>query len=173
ATMVQLVIKPDIVHVVSYSEANHAAFPEDIIESCKIVDQVINRFYSSEINLIDNRIQERKEELIKQAKWIINFIPFLAKDKEQLKDPYINSNVLNRVVKYGIFDAPHLKNNKYALGKIKTKIINGACYSWDDLRQKRYGEIQRIKDIIFNHPDIRRSHSINRIEEYILEEMQK
>ncbi|MFW9784043.1 MAG: methionine synthase [Candidatus Heimdallarchaeota archaeon] len=173
ATMVQLVIKPDIVHVVSYSEANHAAYPEEIIESCKIVDQVINRFYSSEINLIDNRIKERKEELIKQAKWIINFIPFLAKDKEELKDPYINSNVLNRVVKYGIFDAPHLKNNKYALGKIKTKIINGACYSWDDLRQKRYGEIQRIKDIIFNHHDIRRSHSINRIEEYILGEMQK
>jgi len=157
ATMVQLAIKPDIVHVVSYSEANHAALPEDVIESCKIVDQIINRIYSSEINFIDTRILKRKEELIKQAKWIINLLPSLAKDKKELKDPYINSSVLNRLVKYGIFDAPHLKNSKFALGSIKTKIIDGGCYSWDDLRQKKYDEVQRIKDILFNIPDIKGS----------------
>lgn len=161
ATMVQLTLKPEIVHIVSYSEANHAALPDEIIESCKIVDQVINRMYSSEINMIDSQILKRKEELIKQAKWIINLIPSLAKNKDELKDPYINPNVLNRLVKYGIFDAPHLKNNKYALGKIKTRIIDGACYSWDDLRQKRYNEIQRIKDIISNIPDIRLPDKLN------------
>ncbi|MFX1312182.1 MAG: methionine synthase, partial [Promethearchaeota archaeon] len=155
ATMVQLVIKPDIVHVVSYSEASHAALPEDVIESCKIVDQVINRVYSSEINIIDKRIQKRKEQLIKQAKWIINLIPYIAKNKHERKNPYTNYNVLTRLVKYGIFDAPHLKNNKFALGKIKTKIIDGACYSWDDSRQNKYDEIQRIKDIIFDLPDIK------------------
>jgi len=154
ATMVQLTLKPDIVHVVSYSEANHAALPEDVIESCKIVDQVINRIYSSKIDMIDSQILKRKEELIKQAKWIINLIPSLAKNKKEVKNPYINSNVLNRLVKYGIFDAPHLKNNDYALGKIKTKMIDGACYSWDDLRQKRYNEIQRITDIVSDLPDI-------------------
>ena len=157
ATMIQLAIKPDIIHVVSYSEAQHAALPEDVIESCKIVDQVINRFYSSKINFIDNRIKKRKEELIRQAKCIINLIPSLAKDKKELKDPYINSNILSRLIKYGIFDAPHLKNNKFAVGNINTKIINGACYSWDDLRQKKYDEIQRIKDIIFNLPNIKLS----------------
>jgi len=154
ATIVQLAIKPAIVHVVSYSEANHAALPEDVIESCKIVDQIINKMYSSEINIIDDKILRRKEELIKQAKWIINLIPYLAKNEEELENPYINSNVLNRLVTYGVFDAPHLKNNKYALGKINTKIINGACYSWDDSRQKRYNEIQRIKDIIKDIPDL-------------------
>ncbi|MFW9821119.1 MAG: methionine synthase, partial [Candidatus Thorarchaeota archaeon] len=154
ATMVQLTLKPDIVHVVSYSEADHAAFPEDIIESCKIVDQVISRMYSSEINMIDNKILKRKEELIKQAKWILNLIPSLAINKEELKNPYINPNVLNRLVEYGIFDAPHLKNNKFALGKIKTKITDGGCNSWDNLGQKRYNEIQRISDIISDLPDI-------------------
>ncbi|NHJ20382.1 MAG: methionine synthase [Candidatus Lokiarchaeota archaeon] len=154
ATMVQLTLKPDIVHVVSYSEANHVALPEDVIESCKIVDQVISRMYSSEINMIDSHILKRKEELIKQAKWIINLIPSLAKNKDERSNPYINPNVLNRLVKYGIFDAPHLKNNKFALGKIKTKIIDGECNSWDNLRQKRYDEIQRIKDVISNQSDI-------------------
>ena len=57
-------------------------------------------------------------------------------------------------MKYGIFDAPHLKNNDYALGKIKTKMIDGACYSWDELRQKRYNEIQRITDGVSDLPDI-------------------
>jgi len=167
ATMVQLAIKPDIVHVVSYSEADHAALPEDVIESCKIVDHVINRIYSSKINIIDDRILRRKEALIEQAKWIINLIPNLAKDKNELQDPYTNYKVLNRLVKYGIFDAPHLKNNKYALGKIKTKIIDGACYSWDNLRQKKYEEIQRIKDNFLDLLDIDISHIIRSKEKSI------
>ncbi|MFX1572927.1 MAG: methionine synthase [Promethearchaeota archaeon] len=167
ATMVQLAIKPDIVHVVSYSEAIHAALPEDVIESCKIVDQVINRVYSSEINIIDNKIKKRKEELIKHAKWIINLIPHMAKDKNELKNPYTNYKVLNRLVKYGIFDAPHLRNNKYALGKITTKIINGACFSWDDSRQKKYDEIERIKNIIFDLPDTKLSKLLKHKEKSI------
>lgn len=154
ATLIQLSIKPDIVHVVSHSEANHAARPEDIIESCNIVDQVINRVYSSNINIIDDKILKRKEELIKQAQWIINLIPFLAKDAIEAEHPYTNYKVLNRFVKYGIFDAPHLKNNKFALGNIKTKMINGACYSWDKKLQQKYDEVQRIKDIIFNTLEI-------------------
>ena len=154
ATLVQLAIKPDIVHVVSFSEASRAALPEDVIESCKIVDQVINEVYSSEINIIGNKIQERKEELIKQAKWIINLIPYLAKYKNEHKNPYTNFNVLNRLVKYGIFDAPHLKNNKFAVGKIKTKIVNGACYSWDTKANRKYDEIQRIRDISFDLLDV-------------------
>jgi len=160
ATMVQLAIKPDIVHVVSYSEADHAARPEDVVESCKIVDQVINKVYSSNLKIIDEKIQKRKKELIKQAKWIIDIIPYLTRNNKEFKDPYINYNILNRLVKYGIFNAPHLKNNKFALGKIKTKIINGACYSWDEKRLKRYDEIQRIQDIIFNIKDIKLPESL-------------
>ncbi len=160
ATMVQLAIKPDIVHVVSYSEADHAALPEDVIESCKIVEQIINKNYSSKINLIDNKILRRKEELINQAKWIIDLIPYLTKNKHENEKPYTNPNVLNRLVKYGIFDAPHLKNNKFALGKIKTKMLDGACYSWDESIQKKYDEIERIKDIIYDLPNVQLSNLI-------------
>ncbi|MHA1670192.1 MAG: methionine synthase [Promethearchaeota archaeon] len=151
-TFVQLTIRPDIVHVVSSSEANYAARPEDIIESCKIVAQVIDKVYSSKINIIDKKIEERKEELIKQAKWIVDLVPHLAKNEDESKNCYTNYKVLSRLVKYGIFDAPHLKNNKFALGTIKTKIINGACYSWNESQLKIYDEIERIKDIIFNSP---------------------
>lgn len=154
ATLIQLTIKPDIVHVVSYSEASHAARPDDIIESCNIVDQVINTSFASKLNFIDKKIRKRKEELIREAQWSINLIPRLAKTYEEQKNPWINHKVLNRLVEYGIFDAPHLKNNPFALGQIKTKIINGACYSWDIKHQKIIDERERIKKIIEKHPNI-------------------
>jgi len=153
ATLIQLAIKPDIIHVVTHSEASHAAQPEDVIESCSIVNQVVDKMYSSKINIIDGNIEQRKEVLIQQARWIIDLIPRLAKNSFELEDPFTNYKVLNRLVKYGIFDAPHLKNNKFGQGKIKTKMIDGACYSWDETLLKKQDEIERIKDIIAKHPN--------------------
>ena len=94
------------------------------------------------------RAAQRKEELIKQAKWIVGLVPELAKTREEKENPWINYNVIHRMVKFGIFDAPHLKNNKYALGKITTRVINGGCYSWDLIRNKKLDEIERIKTLI-------------------------
>ncbi len=148
ATLVQLALKPDIVHVVSFSEANHAATAEEVIESCNIVEQVINRVYTSRLNLINEDIIARKEELIGQAKWIVGLIPHLISDKHEQKSPYIDYNVLSKLVEYGIFDAPHLKNNRFAKGLIITKMIDGACYSWDKFRQKKYNELERIQAIL-------------------------
>ncbi len=149
ATLIQLTLKPDIVHVVSYCEASHAAHPKDIIESCNIVDQVINQVYSSKLNFINERVIRRKEDLIKQARWIVNLIPSLIKSTDETLEPWINHKVLARLVRYGIFDAPQLKNNKYALGTIKTRIEDGACNTWDDIVQKSQDEIERISAIIF------------------------
>jgi len=148
ATAIQLAIKPDVVHVVSFSEANHAARPEDIIESCDIVEQVINRVYSSNINYIDEKVEKRKEELITQTKLMIDLIPHLAKTPSEQVNPWTDYKVLNRIIKNGIFDAPHLMKNHFALGKIKTKMIEGACYSWDEKRNKKLDEVERIKNII-------------------------
>jgi len=153
ATLIQLSIKPDIVHVVSFSEGKHTATAEDVIESCKIVDQVINKIYSSNINLVDERVLARKNELITQAKWIIKQIPRLAESTSESKNPWINPNILTRLVEYGIFDAPHLQNNKYARGEITTKIIDGACYSWDSLLKIKLNERERIEERFEKYSD--------------------
>ncbi|MEJ2252668.1 MAG: methionine synthase, partial [Candidatus Lokiarchaeota archaeon] len=149
STLIQLALKPAIVHVVSFSEADHAALPSDIIESCKIVNQVINRSYSSNLSFIDEKVIQRKKELIEQAKWIINLIPKLAKKREEKENPFINFKVLNRIVKYGIFDAPHLKNNEFGKGEICTKVIEGGFNSIDKLTGKSIDEVQRIETIIY------------------------
>ncbi|TXT59256.1 MAG: hypothetical protein BAJALOKI2v1_230001 [Promethearchaeota archaeon] len=147
SSLIQLLLKPDIIHVVSFSEASHAALPEDVIESCEIVDQVIKQMTSSKISFEDQRIIERKEFLIQQAKWIINLIPKIAISSEEKQNPWINPNVLYRLVKYGIFDAPHLKNNNYAKGEIRTKITDGACRSID-INSNPITDIERISEVL-------------------------
>lgn len=154
SSLVQLTLKPDIIHVVSYSEADHAASSKDVIKSCKIVHQVINKFYASNLSFLDQRVLDRKDELIKQAKWIIELIPKLAVSKEEKKNPWINSNLLHRVVKYGIFDAPHLKNNDYAKGEVKTDIVKGGCDSLDSVNGMPINEIERITTIINNNSEL-------------------
>src|SRR5690606_31147087 len=42
-TLLQMAMKPDIVHVVAYTEAVAAAGPEDVIASCKMARHVIEK----------------------------------------------------------------------------------------------------------------------------------
>ena len=65
STYWQMYIEPDIVHVVSFSEAHHEAKAEDIIESCDIVKQVFEDFYRDDKPDIwqDPRLIGRKRRL--------------------------------------------------------------------------------------------------------------
>lgn len=173
STMIQLLLKPDIVHVVSFSEANHAALPEDIIESCKIVDQVINSNYSSNISILNEKILNRKAELMEQAKWIVNLIPEFSKASGETTNPFTNYENLSKLVELGIFDAPQLKNNKFALGKIKTKAIDGGCYSWDEDQNKKIDEVERIKLIVESDPNIDLSSLRLQFKKYVTEVIDK
>ncbi len=62
STYWQMHMEPDIVHVVSFSEAHHEAKAEDVIESCDIVKQVFDDFYSTDRPAIwhDPRLLARK-----------------------------------------------------------------------------------------------------------------
>jgi uncharacterized protein (TIGR01319 family) len=65
STYWQMYMEPDIVHVVSFSEAHHEAKAEDIIESCDIVKQVFEDFYRDDRPDIwhDPRLLGRKRML--------------------------------------------------------------------------------------------------------------
>ncbi len=101
SVMLQMQLKPHIVHVVSYSEANHAATPGNVIESCKIAKQVITKCLEGQPSMIwDPYVLERKQELIEKANFIINAI----KSKGSLLD----ANVLYQSVESGLLHAPQL-----------------------------------------------------------------
>ena len=95
--------------------------------------------------LKDPLIEARKAELVREAKITLTAIKNLAKKSNG--DPLTNAECLAEAVSKGILDAPHLKNNPFALGTIKTRIINGACEVVDN-NGKKISEAQRLKKFL-------------------------
>lgn len=101
STMLQMQLHPDIVHVVSYSEANHAATSQNVIESCRIVKQVVSKCIDGQPDMThDPYVIERKEMIRNKALGIIRAIS----DIGDMADPA----VLYECVSRGILHAPQL-----------------------------------------------------------------
>ncbi len=116
STMLQMQLNPQIIHVVSYSEANHAATPENVIESCKIAKQVIIKCLEGQPEMIwDPYVLKRKQELMVKAVEIINSI----KDIGSVLDP----NVLYKSIDMGILHASQLDSYKSNEAKIEENIL--------------------------------------------------
>ncbi|MFW6389699.1 MAG: methionine synthase [Halanaerobiales bacterium] len=145
AVFLGMVLKPDIVHVVSYSEADHAADSREIIESCKIAQQIIRNTkdglsdFSSDIS-----VMERKQELISDAKILLNAVKSISSNK---LDPLSDPETLTEAIRNGLIDAPHLKGNPEGAGLLSTRIIDGACYAYDYSREKILFEKERINKL--------------------------
>jgi uncharacterized protein (TIGR01319 family) len=76
----QLFMEPDIVHVVSISEAHHEAKTADIVESCEITKQIFEEFLRGPQPDIwsDPKVIARKEELKKGAMYNIFHLALLG-----------------------------------------------------------------------------------------------
>lgn len=141
--VLSLSLKPHILHVVGFSEADHAVKAEELIESCKIIHGVLkNSIYDFPDLTFDSKVRRRKEELIKEAKVLLSAVKKLG-DKN--KDAFTSPKVLTKAIEIGLFDAPHLRGNKYAKGEINTKIIDGKCLVVDSKTGRVVSEADRIK----------------------------
>lgn len=143
-----MAIKPHIYHVVGFCEAHHAAKSEDVIESCKIVRGVFKNEFLGSIDLTkDENVQKRKAELMEDAKIIIDAIKSLNKDVE---DPLSDPDTLVEAVRLGILDAPQLKGNSIAKGELKTRMVSGSLYAYDEKDARIIPERERIEKILSN-----------------------
>jgi hypothetical protein len=132
STLLQMQLNPHIMHVVAYCEADHAARPEDIIKSVRITSKVIeNCLYGCPDMKLDRKVRERKEELVRDAKLIIEKIKNLDKDNKY-SDPLISPEVISKAIKKGILDAPHLCGVKAAKGTIRTMFFEGKNLTVDE-----------------------------------------
>ncbi len=139
---VQMALKPHIVHVVGHTEADHAATPEDVIEACLMARRSIENALSGQADMLqDPIIVNRKNHLVQQTRITLKAIRGLFIDREG--DAFIDPKNLAEAVNQGILDAPHLKNNPFARGKIQTRILNGACEVVDD-QGNTLGEEKRL-----------------------------
>ncbi len=145
--MMQMLLKPDIIHVVSYIEADHAATADDIIESCKIARYIIQSCHESIPDMSgDLRVQQRKTLLLNEAKVLLNEIKNMT-IKEEI-DPLSDPKTLGNAIRIGILDAPHLKGSDIARGEMTTKIIDGACDVVDSRTGKPILEQKRISELL-------------------------
>lgn len=147
SSLYQMALGPKIIHIVGFCEADHAATPSDIIESAKIVQGVISKSaLESPAILNDSIIKERKEELVEEAKLLLQAIKSLPAGK--VEDPWSDPKTIAQAIKIGLLDAPHLCGNSYAAGKIFTQIRYGACLAMDPQSGKPLREKERISRIL-------------------------
>lgn len=146
STYTAMAIKPHIVHVVGFSEADHAAEAEDVIESTKIVRGVIRSTLGGMADMSrDGEVEQRKNELIAEANCLLNTIKALYPESE---DPWSDPIVLEDIIKRGIIDAPHLRGNPSAKGTLETRIIEGKCMAYSKELGRALAEEERIDELL-------------------------
>ncbi|MDO4564010.1 MAG: cobalamin B12-binding domain-containing protein [Clostridia bacterium] len=149
STFMQMAVKPHIIHVVGYCEADHAAGAEEIIESCKIVKGVIRHTLGDKFSMEkDERIAARKEELISEARVLLDFI----RNKYSYdSDPLMNPVILVDVVKKGYMDTVHIVKGDKFKGDLHTTFANGACVAYDKQTKGVLSEAARLAHLDANN----------------------
>lgn len=113
----QMALRPHIVHVVGYCEAQHAASAAEVIESCKLARRAIENALHGQPDLsADPSVAHRRAELVAEAQVTLRAIAGLA--GTGVDDPLTDLDTLTRAVTTGILDAPHLRNNPFGRGEI-------------------------------------------------------
>jgi methylmalonyl-CoA mutase cobalamin-binding subunit len=139
----QMALRPHILHVVGYTEADHAATAADVIESCKLAGRAVENALGGPDMTQDNDIQTQVAKLAQEAETTLEAIRELA--STGVADPLADATTLTQAVQIGILDAPQLKNNPFGRGKIVTRIESrGACIAIDPTTGRPLSECDRI-----------------------------
>lgn len=143
----QMALRPHIVHVVGPSEAHHAATAEDVVEACRLARRAIGTALDGAPDgLADPAVVERAEELEAESRLTLEAIRLLA--PKGVEDPFSHAGTLAEAVRLGVLDAPHLQNNPFAPGKIRTTIDSrGACVAVDPQTGSRLTEAERLRQL--------------------------
>jgi hypothetical protein len=144
-----IVIKPHIVHVASFSNGGHSTETDEIIGNCKLVEEVIrNGYEGTPDDKSDILILGRKSELVIQAKLILDAI---CRIHEGGGDPLIDPVTIAKSIEIGILNLPHFKKHLNNAESITTKIIKGACYVIDIQTGIPISEKERLREILLKH----------------------
>ncbi len=147
SAVMSLSLEPHILHVVGFSEGDHATYPEELIESCNIAHGVLQNCLQGLPDLAnDVKIQRRKKELLAEANVLLNAIKESGPDLSD--DPWSDARTLSLAIQKGLLDAPHFRGNPHLCGQITTQLIDGAWYAVDPETGKVLAEQDRIKKII-------------------------
>jgi methylmalonyl-CoA mutase cobalamin-binding subunit len=146
SAVVSLALKPHILHVVGFSEGDHAIFPDELIQSCSIAHGVLYNTLYGMPDLTDNpRVRNRKEELKSEAKILLEELKRRGADESD--DPWSDPDIISGAIKNGLLDTPHFQGNPHLCGKITTRLIDGAWYTVDRDTGEKITETERIANL--------------------------
>lgn len=142
---------PEIIHVVSYSEALFLANPEVVNESVQITKAALE-FYPEfrKINAVEDIIQSK--ELAEKVEELWEEATLLIKDIEAtVKDLYTGEGLYS-VFRMGYFPVPYLWEGREEFSKAvawNTKIIDGGVFVVDEQgrRMSVQDRLERIKSL--------------------------
>ena len=148
-----MALRPHIVHVVGFSEADHAATADEIIESCELVKGVVLK---ASMGIpqpeADPTVVARKAELLVETGFLIDAIKRLGQANSH--DPLVSPGIISEAVSEGLLDASDLRGSKVARGRIATAIVNGACRAVDGVTGRPTSEKERIDEIAISERDL-------------------
>jgi hypothetical protein len=142
---------PEIIHVVSYSEANNLANPDIINDSIKITLCALQKYRQAkftgiiDFNKYECEIDAREKELYSETK---EAILFLEENIENLYTPEAFFYIFEK----GIFPLPYLldEQNKYPnVKKYSTILKNGGVYCVDE-KGNSIKTLDRYKNLILS-----------------------
>ena len=143
SAVISLALKPHIIHVVGYSEGDHAIYPDELIESCQIVHGVLHNTLHGMPDLVLNpAVQARKRELTEEASILIDALREYGADRSD--DPWSDPAVIAGAIRTGLLDTPHFTESKHLCGKIVTSLIDGGWYAIDPETGYKMPEAERI-----------------------------
>lgn len=142
----QMALKPDIVHIVGHTEADHAATAADVIEACGLARRAIENAVRGQPDMTaDPLVQRRVQQLIAESIRLLQAIRTIAAPGNH--DPLTDPATLASAVTSGLMDAPQLRSNRFGQGAVRTRIIDGMCSAVDAAGQP-LAEYDRIAAIL-------------------------
>ena len=144
STYSAMALGPQIIHVVGYSEAEHAADPDVVIESCRIVRGVVRSIlYGAADPTGDPILCRRRARLVEEARFLLDFI--CSSYSALSEDPLGDARVLADCIHRGILDAPHILKNERFHGILETRMVAGSCLAWDRREKRPLSEAERLE----------------------------
>jgi len=147
SAVISLALKPHILHAVGYSEGDHAASADEVIESCLIAHGVLHDALHGLPDLTKSEIvRKRKRHLLQEASILLRAIQKVGSESSQ--DPWSDPIVLAAAIGRGILDTPHFKGLPHACGKITTKCIDGAWFAIEPETGRIINEQERLAALV-------------------------
>jgi len=142
SAVLSLAMRPHILHVVGFSEGDHAILAEELIESCKIAHGALDNSLNGFPDVVgDAGVHGRRQELLAEAQVLLNALrdlPSASSSDARWTDP----ECLAQAVELGILDAPHLCGTGVAPGRVVTRCVDGAYWAVEPST----GEVLRERD---------------------------